>query len=132
MGKRRTATRRPTSISFHLFLTLALLAPAALRAVAVDRLASPLPAHRVLDQTGTLTPQDFALLDGKARAASERSGGDVVVVLVDSTDGVVPRAYATELANRWLVGGEEGRNGILLLFARNDRKAEIVDRKSVV
>jgi uncharacterized protein len=131
MGKRRTATRRPTSLSLCLYLALAFPAPAALRAAAVDQLASPLPSHRVLDQTGTLTPQDIALLDARAQAARDRSGGDVLVVLVDSTDGALPRAYATELANRWQVGGEEGRNGILILLAKNDRKAEIVLSKGI-
>lgn len=131
MGKRRTATRRPSSLPLCLFLVLLVQAGAVLRAVPVERLRSPLPFHWVLDETGTLAPRDIALLDARAQAARDRSGGEVLLVLVGSTDGAVPRAYATELANRWQVGGKEGRSGILILLAKNDRNAEIVLSKGI-
>jgi uncharacterized protein len=130
-----SGTRRRSSLAH----TCAVLACAGLAAVAsgpllavpVDRLFSPRPAHWVLDQTATLSAADVAAIDAVVDAARARTGGEIAVVLIDSTDGRPARDYATELGNRWRLGDQGLDNGVVLLVAKGDRRAEIALGKGI-
>lgn len=102
-----------------------------LSAIPLDRLPSPRPTHWVLDTTRTLRPQEIARLEAEAAAAKARTGGEIAVVVVDSTDGRPAHDYATALANRWLLGDQAKRNGVLVLLAVADRRAEIALGKGI-
>jgi len=77
-----------------------------------------------VDTTGTLGAADLAAID--SLGARARSDGELVVAVIDSVSGAVPRQFATELFNRWRLDTRERNRGVLLLAAINDRKAEIV------
>jgi len=49
-----------------------------------------------------------------------------VVVVVRSIAPAAPRAYATQLFNRWRIGDATRNDGVLLFAALDDRAAEIV------
>ncbi|MBI5549180.1 MAG: TPM domain-containing protein [Deltaproteobacteria bacterium] len=107
------------------FLPLAaLLASLPAAAMPVDLIPDPRPASAVVDQTGTLTDEDRAVID--LYASRGRSRGQLVVVVIDSVDGAVPRTFATQLFNRWKLDTRERNRGVLFLAALRDRKAEIV------
>lgn len=93
-------------------------------AVPVERLVDPRPGSAVLDITGTLKPEDVERLNG--HAANARAGGELLIVVIDSVGGAVPRDYTTRLFNLWGLDDGQRNRGALLLVALRDRKAEIV------
>lgn len=107
-----------------LLLVLLLLGAASASAVPVEQVPDPRPTHALVDLTGTLSPAALAAID--ASAARGRAGGELAVVVVPTVDAAVPRAWATALFNRWALDDAERNRGVLVAFALNDRKAEIV------
>ena len=88
------------------------------------QIKDPRPGSAVVDLTGTLTPEDVKDIDNLAERA--REGGELMVVVIDSVSGWVPRTYTTQLFNRWGLDDKKRNRGVLLLAALTDRKAEIV------
>jgi len=101
-----------------------LLAPAFALATSVGSLRDPRPGSAVIDVPGLLTPEDVRQIN--ELAAEARAGGELVVAVVDTTDGVDARAYTTELFNRLRLDTQARNRGVLLLAAVDDRAAEIV------
>jgi uncharacterized protein len=93
-------------------------------AITQDKLADPRPRSAVVDLTRTLQEADLAAIDGLADRAHD--GGELVVVVIDSVGGAVPRAFTTQLFNRWGLDNRQRNRGVMLLAALKDRKAEIV------
>ncbi|HEX3555292.1 MAG TPA: TPM domain-containing protein [Thermoanaerobaculia bacterium] len=115
--------RRPSPILL-LFL-LAAPIPAA-QAVSVEQVHSPRPAGWVVDLTATLSPEMQGELNRLGNAVKARTGAEMAVVVVDSTEGVPSREFATRLFNTWHIGQRRKHNGLLVFAALNDHKAEIV------
>jgi uncharacterized protein len=111
---------RLTSVAL---LTWVALVPVA-QAVPVRSVPDVRGQSSVVDLTGTLTPNDKKTIDREA--ARGRSGGELYVAIIDSTDGEAPRAYATQLFNQLGLDDRARNRGVLLLAALNDRKAEII------
>jgi uncharacterized protein len=103
-------------------LWLAAAVPAG--AITQAKIADPRPNSAVVDLTRTLGAADVQTID--ALAARAREGGELMVVVIDSVSGAVPRAFTTELFNRWGLDGQARNRGVMLLVAIQDRKAEIV------
>ena len=93
-------------------------------AIQQEKIADPRPKSAVVDLTRTLAPADVAAIDTMADRA--RGGGELMVVVIDSTSGAAPRDYTTRLFNRWGLDGAARNRGVMLLVAIKDRKAEIV------
>ena len=89
-----------------------------------QQVADPRPRSAVVDLTRTLEEADKAAIDGLADRA--RNGGELLVVVIDSVGGAVPRTYTTHLFNRWGLDNKQRNRGVMLLAAIKDRKAEIV------
>ncbi|MEY5011840.1 MAG: hypothetical protein RLZZ253_2979, partial [Verrucomicrobiota bacterium] len=94
------------------------------RAEPPQAIPDPRPAHHVVDLTGTLAPNDVAAIDASARRASVH--GELMVVVVQSTDGKNPREWTTRLFNQFALDTRRRNRGVLLMAALADRKAEIV------
>lgn len=110
-----------------LWLLLSLLClPTLAGAESAASLRSPLPASHVLDPGGLLAADTRRELDRLAGTLDAANQGEVAFVVISSTDGADPRAFATAVFNRWGVGHRGRDNGTLLLLARADRAAEIV------
>jgi len=100
---------------------LACLAPAvALAAVDVPTLA----AH-VTDRTGTLAAADIARLEQRLVALEQRKGSQVAILLVATTQPETIEGYALEVAEKTRLGRAEPDDGLLLLVAKDDRKARL-------
>ncbi|MCB1033985.1 MAG: TPM domain-containing protein [Acidobacteria bacterium] len=98
----------------------------AAEAVSLRRIEDPRPRSWVVDQTGTLSRSTIAELDRLA-ARVKGNGGELVVVVVGSTDGADSRRFATDLGNRW----DLDPRGVLVFVATEDRSAEIILGHSV-
>lgn len=117
----RAATFAPCVLIAGLFLTGL---PA--HAVTVEEIPSPRPSGWTVDLTGTLPRTTKAKLDRLGDDVKARTGAELAVVVVGSTDGVEPREFATRLFNHWGIGERDKNNGLLLFAALDDRAAEIV------
>jgi uncharacterized protein len=100
------------------------LAAASAGAITQAKLADPRPGSAVVDTTRTLGAADVLAID--ALAGRARAGGELVVVVIDSVSGAVPRVFTTQLFHRWGLDGRLRNRGVMLLVALTDRKAEIV------
>jgi uncharacterized protein len=105
-------------------LVCLLLAAVPAGAVTQGRIADPRPKSAVVDLTRTLGAADVETVDALATRA--RAGGELLVVVIDTVSGAVPRAFTKDLFNRWGLDGRRRNRGVLLLVALTDRKAEIV------
>ncbi len=88
---------------------------------------APLPAltARVTDLTQTLTPADLQSLEAKLADWEGRTGNQLVVVIVPSTQPETIESYSIRLADAWKIGHKGQDNGAIFLVAKNDRKLRI-------
>lgn len=93
------------------------------QAVSID---GPRPAAAVVDEVGLLEADDVAALERLAGDIRGTGGGDLAIVVTHTTRGQPARAFATALFNRWQLGSAEQNDGLLILLAITDRKAEII------
>ena len=104
-----------------LFLVL-LGAPA--RAESPADIANPQQARRsfVADNARVLDAQTVQRLDALIDGVKTRTGAEIAVVTVRSLGGMTVQDFASDLFNRWGIGGRSNDNGVLLLAAIGDRK----------
>jgi uncharacterized protein len=120
MGDPRTR-RALRATAWLVALWLALLAPvAALADVAVPTLK----AH-VTDLTGTLSADQTARLEARLAALEQRKGSQVVILMLPTTEPETIEAFALKVAEQNRIGREKVDDGLLLLVAKDDRKARI-------
>lgn len=121
-------TRPPFSSLLPLFLLLLVLGLAPAAAVPVDQIPNPRSTGGwAVDLTGTLSSSTLAELNQLGdEVKAQAGGGELAVVVIGSTDGIVPRDYATQLFNLWGIGDAEHERGVLVFAALDDRKAEII------
>jgi len=106
---------------------LALLAGASpILAVTVEEIPSPRPAGWSVDLTGTIPAETRLEIDHLSDQVKAANGAEIAVVVIDSTGGIPSRDFATRLFDHWGIGEKDKDNGILLLAALNDHRAEIV------
>lgn len=105
-----------------LILPLLLLAAAC---PALDLPADPRP-QVVADPGHHLSSAARQQIDGIAREARSAQRGELVVVVIDSSEGRVLRQVGTELFNRWRLGDRVRNDGLLIIAALNDHRCELV------
>ncbi len=109
-------------------LALAAFALAAMPSLAAWEPATgglaPIPAltARVTDATGTLTPDERSEIEGRIGTFEQKTGGQLVVLMVPSTQPEPIESYSIRVAEAWKIGRKGQDNGILFLIAKNDRK----------
>jgi uncharacterized protein len=93
----------------------------------------PVPAlsARVIDQTGTLSAEQRAALEGKLADFEAKSGPQIVVLLVPATAPEDIAAYAQRVADQWKIGRREVGDGVLLLVAKDERRVRIEVAKAL-
>jgi uncharacterized protein len=93
----------------------------------------PVPAltARVIDQTRTLAEPQRAALEDKLAAFEARSGPQIVLLLVASTQPEDIAAYAQRVADAWKIGRREVGDGVLVVVAKNDRRVRIEVAKAL-
>ncbi len=93
----------------------------------VDEIPNVHVANRtryVSNPDNVLSPAAVATLDSTLSRLWRDTSSEVVVVAVNSVDGD-PDEFATELFTKWGVGKKDNDNGMLVLIAKDDRKAVI-------
>jgi uncharacterized protein len=106
---------------------LALLAAVAFAALGAARAGVPVPklTARVTDLTGTLTAAQRDLLEQRLAALEQRKGSQVVVLMVPTTQPETIEQFALKVADENGIGRKKVDDGVLLLVAKDDRKARI-------
>ena len=92
---------------------------------AADLPPRPAPFRFVTDQAGVLGAEELKTLDAGLRRYADRTGTQVVVVLVKSLGGQPAGSYARALGTAWGVGQRGKNNGVVVLVAPTERQASI-------
>ena len=94
---------------------------------AVPKLSGP-----VVDTVGLLSPDTREALTQQLLALQERKGSQLAVLVVATTQPEPIEAYSIRVAEAWKLGrgkagpsGQDVDDGVLLLVARDDRRARI-------
>ena len=84
----------------------------------------PLTA-RLIDQTGTLSAEQAMQIESRLRGIEEKSGSQVVVLMVPTTAPEDIAPYAYRVASTWKIGRKEVGDGLLIVIAKDDRRMRI-------
>ena len=79
----------------------------------------------VSNPDGIISPQAQAAADSTLSRIRSATSAEVVAVVIDDIDGGDINTYANELFDLWGLGKKDNNNGVLLLVARDLRKAVI-------
>ncbi len=63
-----------------------------------------------------LSPSEAQSIEYKLKAFSDSTSNQIVVVVIDTLNGLEPWAFATELGEKWSPGQEKEDNGIIVLI----------------
>jgi uncharacterized protein len=102
---------------------LMLLAFVAVPAAAVDFPARP--QGPIYDEADMLPAAEEAQLDRQLRDFDAKTGDAVIVATVNSLQGETIERYATQLYEKWGIGGAERDTGVLILVAKDERQMRI-------
>jgi len=80
---------------------------------------------RTTDQTGTLSADAIKTLDDRLYMIEQKTGRQVVVVMVPTTGRLSIEDYATVLFRENKIGSKERNDGVLILVAKDDRRMRI-------
>ena len=103
-------------------------AQAGARAQPAAPAAAPAPMalrQHVTDLTGTLTSAESSQLESELAALEQRKGSQLAVLIVPSTGDLPIEAYALAVAEKTKLGRKAPDDGLLLIVAKDDRKARI-------
>lgn len=92
---------------------------------AVAEEAIPPLTARVTDLTGTLTPQQAAMLEQRLQTFEAGKGSQIAVLIVPTTGAETIEQYAIRAAEQWKLGRQGVDDGALLVVAKNDRALRI-------
>lgn len=91
----------------------------------------PTLTDRVIDQTGTLQPEQRQALIAQIMALEREVGSQLVVLLVRSTQPEDIAAYAQRVGDAWKIGRRTVGDGLLIVVATQDRKVRIEVAKTL-
>lgn len=94
--------------------------------VAAQNIPEPMsPPRLVNDFVGILNPTEQAQLEQKLRVYNDSTSTQIVIAVVKTTGDYPAGDYAFELGRRWGIGQKGKNNGLVLLWATDDRKVFI-------
>lgn len=86
----------------------------------------PGPNKWIVDLTGQVPKDVVTEINLLCTELFEANNRELVVVVIDTTEGREHRSYGTQLFNQWGIGSAFKNNGVLILAALEDRRAEII------
>jgi uncharacterized protein len=89
------------------------------------QVAVPPLTGRVVDRTGTLTPEQRVGLERSLEAFEARKGSQIAVLLVPTTAPEAIEQYALRVAEQWKIGRKKVDDGAILVVAKDDRALRI-------
>lgn len=108
-----------------LVLGALLLAAPAVDALAA-RIAVPKAQGYVTDLAGVIDPPTRARLTSLIKELKDKTGAEIAVVTVRTTDPEPPFDYAMAIAEQWQPGAKGKDNGVVFLVAVDDREMQIL------
>lgn len=102
-----------------------ILALFSLQSLAQQLPDKPNPPRLVNDFAKVFSSGDAQMLEQKLLAYNDSTSTQIVIVTVTSLDGYPVDDYSFQLGNKWGIGQKGKNNGILILIAKQDRKAFI-------
>ncbi|HSN45636.1 MAG TPA: TPM domain-containing protein [Casimicrobiaceae bacterium] len=87
--------------------------------------AIPPLAARVTDLTQSLSATEKQALEAKLADWEARTGNQLAVLMVPSTQPEPIEAYTLRVAETWKIGRKGQDNGVVMLIAKNDKKARL-------
>jgi uncharacterized protein len=102
-----------------------------LAARAQDIQTVPALSARVMDRTGTLSPNDRAALEAKLAAFEQERGTQMVVLIVNSTQPEDIFSYTQRVASTWKIGRADQGDGLVIVVAKADRRVSIQAAKAL-
>jgi len=90
-----------------------------------DKLPDPTKMFYVNDYAKILSDETERTIISTSASLAEKTGAQIVVVTVDSLDGLDIETYAYKLFKDWGIGDSKKNNGVLLLVAMDDRESRI-------
>lgn len=85
----------------------------------------PDPPRLVNDFAGLFSKDETTMLELKLRAYNDSTSTQIAIVTISDLDGYPVDDYTIKLGNKWGIGQKGKNNGILVLIAKQDRKAFI-------
>jgi uncharacterized protein len=85
----------------------------------------PAPTGYLVDDANAIPEPAEQVLEAELEAYAERSGHQLAVAVVDSTDDESIEDYANDLFGEWGVGSAERDDGVLIVVAIDDRELRI-------
>ena len=79
----------------------------------------------VYDYANVISAPDASMINEYAKITELIGAGQVIVVTVKTLSGMTAEDYAFELFNSWGIGSAKDNDGILILFAPNERSIQI-------
>jgi uncharacterized protein len=104
-------------------LALALFLAAAVAAHAADFAAIPPLQARVTDTIGMLTQNQRAALENVLKDYEERTGSQIAILLVSSTEPEAIEQYSIRVADKWKLGRKGVDDGVILVVAKDNPSA---------
>jgi len=98
---------------------------------AQDPLPVPALTGHIMDSSGTLAAGDVASIEQQLAALEQRSGTQMVVLLLPSTGPEDIFSYANRVANVWKIGRKDVGDGLLIVVAVQDRRMRIEVAKTL-
>ena len=80
----------------------------------------PNPPRLVNDFAGQLTPEQKETLERKLVAYDDSTSNQIAIVVMKNLGGYEPEVYATELGQKWGVGGAKFDNGVVILVSMGE------------
>lgn len=113
------------SLFARLLLALWLLAAAACGQAAEGLVSIPPLKARVTDLTGTLGSQETAALEADLAQFEKTRGSQIAVLLLPTTQPETVEAFGIRVADAWQIGRRGLDDGVIIVVAKNDRRARI-------
>ncbi len=107
-------------VTLVLILIFALSVPLNASALAVPSAPTTEAEFYAADYAGVMSDATKAAIVSGNQTLRTATGGEIVVITVDSTDGQETSDYAKELGNLWGVGSAEYNNGMVMVLSIED------------
>ncbi len=91
----------------------------------------PAPSGFITDRAGVIDAQRGDQIIRLLNELERRTGAEVAVLTVQSTQPLDGREYARRVFRRWRIGKAGRDNGLLILLAVRDRRVEIIPGRGV-
>ena len=121
----RHALRAMLALALMLVACVALAQNEAWKAGSSGLAPIPKLTARVTDETGTLSAAERQSLENKLADWEQRTGNQLVVLIVPSTAPEPIESYSIRVADAWKIGRKGQDNGAIFLIAKNDRRMRI-------